>query len=130
MKLIVKLPKEKPPFIGVLLSETDNRAYPERLNEDLINEHKYAGYRLVLEFSNQRLNLSLISDGSGIVRYYKEVDYEGDRLTSWVYMTRHTGHFNFGHVRLEQGKEKIVKTWGKKINFVLPLQKYEIGTAP
>jgi len=128
MKLVLKLPKEKPPFIGILLAETDNRSYPERLNEDLINEHKYAGYRLVLEFENKRLNLGLLADDSGIARYYKGLEFEGHELAGWIYMTRQAKQFNFGHVRLERGRETIVKTWGKKINFVLPVKDYLINT--
>ncbi len=126
MKLVLKLPKEKPPFIGVLLAETHNQAYPERLNEDLINEHKYADYRLALEFEDNLLNLALLAEGSGIARYYKALEFEAPALASWIYVTRQARQFNFGHVRLERGRETIVKTWGKKLNFVLTIQSYSV----
>lgn len=126
MKLVLKLPRDKPPFIGVLLSESDNRSYPERLNEDLINEHKYAGYRLGLEFNKGKVSLELVTDQGHITRYYKELDFDGAQLALWVYATRTALNFNFGHVRLEQGRETIVKTWGKKISFVLPVKGYEL----
>lgn len=126
MKLILKLPEGKPPFVGVLLKESDNRSYPERLNEDLINEHKYAGYCLTFEFTNNLLNLALVSAKGDIVRHYKDVEFEGAQLASWVYATRNASSFNFGHVRIERGKECIVKTWGKKINFVLAVQSYDV----
>jgi hypothetical protein len=126
VKLILKLPKDKPPFIGILLSDSDNRSYPERLNEDLINEHKYAGYRLIFELNSGRLDLGFVSEEAHITRYYKELEFDGAQLALWVYSTRNSKQFNFGHVRLEWGRETIVKTWGKKTNFVLPVKGYEL----
>ena|SRR6218665_1165736 len=126
MKLLLKLPGDKPPFIGILLADGDNRSYPERLNEDLINEHKYAGYCLLLELSAGRVDLSLLSVQGHISRIYKGLEFDGAQLALWVYATRHARQFNFGHVRLERGREKVVKTWGKKINFVLPVKSYEL----
>ena len=89
-------------------------------------EHKYAGYRIELEFVKDKLNLHLVSDESRILKKYEDLSYEAGWLAHWIYQTRNTKGFNFGHVMLEKNKEVVVRTWAKKLLYVLKVEKYEV----
>lgn len=120
MKLIVKLPKDKPPFIGVVLKITDS----DMLNQDLILEHKYADYRIELEFILGHVNLKLISNSIPTVRIYSRLSYDKDKLKAWFYITKGVKQFNYGHVRDFNGKDEIIKIRSK--NFVLKMDSYKV----
>ena len=95
--LIVKLPKDRPPFMGVLIPG-DNYGW-SKLNQDLILEHKNASYKIMLEFTGNKLDLRLISNDQQIARIYKDIQYDPVKLTSWVHHTKNAKEFNFCHSR-------------------------------
>jgi hypothetical protein len=65
--LIVKLPKGKPPFIGILFS-TETEA--NTLNQELVNDFKYRPYRIILEPLRDFINLRLVCEEIVVVKFY------------------------------------------------------------
>ena len=126
MKLVVKLPKGKLPFIGILLPK--NNLDSQKFNQDLILDYKYASYRIVFEFIRSHVNIKLISDESLIVRFYNKLEYNPEKLRAWFYLTNNAKEFNFSQIVLENGKEVVQRTYERKVLFVLKVNKYEIAT--
>jgi hypothetical protein len=123
MKLVVKLPKDKLPFLGVVFPSSYSAT---QTNEDLVLDHKEDIYRMIFEFTGTVLNLKLICDEKVIIRTYRNVDYDKEKLKSWVMITRKNTAFNFGHIYMQNNKEIVVKNYKNRKLFVLRLNKYEI----
>jgi hypothetical protein len=123
MKLVVKLPKDKLPFLGIVFPSSYQA---NQTNEDLVLDHKEDIYRMILEFTGTVLNLKLICDEKVIIRTYRNVDYDKEKLKSWVMITRKGTAFNFGHIYMQSNKEIVVKNYKNRKLFVLRLNKYEI----
>jgi hypothetical protein len=123
MKLVVKLPKDKLPFIGLVFGSSYQAT---QTNEDLILDHKEDLYRLIFEFNGTVLNLKLICDEKVIIRTYRNVEYDKEKLKSWVQITRKARELNFGHIYMQHNKEIVVKNYKNRKLFVLKLHKYEI----
>lgn len=123
MKLVVKLPKDKPPFLGLVFPSS---YAANQTNEDLILDHKEEVYRMIFEFNGTVLNLKLICDEKVIIRTYRNVDYEKEKLKNWVLITRKANSFNFGHIYMQSNKEVVVKNYKNRKLFVLRFDKYEI----
>jgi len=123
MRLIVKLPKDKLPFLGIVFPTS---YLATQTNEDLLLDHKEDVYRLIFEFTGTILNLKLICDEKVIIRTYRNVDYEKEKLKNWVQITRKANAFNFGHIYMQSNKEVVVKNYKNRKLFVLRLNKYEI----
>ena len=125
MVLIVKLPKNKPPFIGIQFT-FEHEA--EKLNEDLVERFGKGTYKIVFEFLRPFTNIKLISEEHLLIRNYSHIAYEDtEKLKVWLKLTKDTPpkYFNFGHVVLVNGQHKLVKTSNKKINFVLKVDSYQ-----
>ncbi len=123
MKLVVKLPKDKPPFLGLVFPSS---YAANQTNEDLILDHKEDVYRMIFEFIGTVLNLKLICDEKVIIRTYRNVEYEKEKLKNWVQITRKVNAFNFGHIYMQNNKEVVVKNYKNRKLFVLRFNKYEI----
>lgn len=123
MKLIVKLPANKPPFIGILFPRL---LEAEKTNQELVLDHKNANYRIVFEFIGNWVNIKLISEDIPAVKFYNKVTYDRDKLSAWIYLTRKSKGFNFSHLILVNDKETVVKTLSKTKLFVLKIEAYEI----
>lgn len=121
--LIVKLPPNKPPFIGMLYSDSWSL---NEINQELVIKHKNAGYRIVFEFINGILNIRLISEAALVVKFYNNVSYDKEKLKAWIYLTKDKTSFNFSHIYIKDGKETVVRTKEKGMLFVLPVQSYEV----
>lgn len=124
MKLVLKLPDGKPPFIGI---EFDNAWEGERCNKDLMLEFKDEVYTLLIE-PTVKANLRLVSDGKRICRFYNQIEYDSGKLKLWIEKTRHAQVFNFGHTFQEKSKDKICKVIidSKSTPFVLKLKRYTV----
>jgi hypothetical protein len=124
MKLVVKIPKDKLPFLGIVLDGPDYKN--NDLNEDLILEHKYAEYHIVLEFIRDFINIKLIAQESLIVRFYNHVEFDKEKLRNWMYLADLSKGFNFSHVKIENNKELVYRTKTNNKLFVLNISSYEI----
>jgi DNA topoisomerase VI subunit A len=124
MRLVVKLPKDKLPFIGIILYATDLQMM--KFNQDLITEHKQASYRIVFEFTGRYVNLQLISDEHFIKRVYEKLDYDAGKLRQWFHLADKSKGFHFSQLKIEQNKEMVLRTKDGNLLFVLKIEKYEI----
>jgi hypothetical protein len=125
MRLVLKLPQGKPPFIGIEFSKIWQG---EKENRDLIFDFKNEIYTLLIEPIGGYLNIRLFSEQKNIVRYYNGVSYNKDAFKRWIELTRNSGLFNFGHTYQENSVDKIciVLKDGIKIYFVLKVNRYMI----
>ncbi|MBC7694972.1 MAG: hypothetical protein H7141_05930 [Burkholderiales bacterium] len=125
MKLVVKLPKDKPPFIGIVF---DHESDAEKVNQNLITDHKYADYRIVFEFISDWVNVKLISNSIPAVKFYNKLSYDKEKLIAWFYITKNMKGFNFSQLYVYGNKECVAKTIAKQKLFVLKVDSYEVHT--
>ncbi len=125
MRLVLKLPNGKPPFIGI---EFTKIWQGEKENKELIIEFKEEIYTLLFEPIGGTLNIRLFSEQKNIVRYYNGVIYNKDIFKRWIQLTQKNVIINFGHTYQENSIDKIctVLKDGVKINFVLKVNRYMI----
>ncbi len=126
VKLIVKLPKDKLPFIGILY----NSIYKaESENQDLVIDHKHLNYRVKFEFAGSGINLYLSSEDKLIQREYRNREYDPLKLKVWFQNTNKASNFNFSHLMDNYGQESVVRTL-QNVNklFLLKVNSYEIIT--
>lgn len=125
MKLVVKLPKDKPPFIGIVFEHAGDAG---KINQELITDHKYADYRIVFEFISGWVNVKLISNSIPAVKFYNKLSYDKEKLIAWFYITKNRKGFNFSHLYVSGNKECVAKAPAKQILFVLKVDSYEVHT--
>ncbi len=123
MKLIVKLPKDKLPFIGIQFPYSYEAG---KTNQDLVTNYKHIQYKIVLEFVKDKVNIKLVSQENMITRSYNGLEYEKDKLKNWLYLTKNAKAFNFSHTIKEGGKELVAKTILQPQNFILKLNQCQI----
>lgn len=120
MDLVLKMPKGKPPFIGVLfLSQWD----AQRTNKLLPDSYSMDTYQISLEPSH-KLFLNLHNGTIHRARY--ELGYDPVKLLRFLHQTRECRKFNFGHVYLEDGDHKIALTTATMKKFVLKVDKVDV----
>ena len=123
MKLVVKLPKDKLPFIGIVFGSS---YLATQTNEDLVLDHKDDIYRIIFQFVDTTLHIKLICDEKVIIRTYRDVEYDKDKLKNWMMITRKASEFNFGHIYMQHNKEIVVKNYKNRKLFVLKFNTYDI----
>ena len=123
MKLIVKLPKDKLPFIGIQFPYSYEAG---KTNQDLVTNHKHIQYKMILEFVKDKVNVKLVSQEHMIARCYNSLEYEKEKLKKWFYLTKGAKVFNFSHTIVEGGKELVAKTILQPQHFILKLNQCEI----
>jgi hypothetical protein len=123
MELVLKLPKGKPPFIGI---EFPNEFNGQRANTDLVNNYKESKYRLLLEPTEKGLTITLSSHDLATPRVYKNIGFNAGKLKNWLNYVGGAPHINFGHVYIEHNAHKIVFVFGTRRNFVLKVTNIEI----
>ncbi len=118
MRLVLKLPSGKPPFIGV---EFENASKGERENKDLLLTKRNAVYKLLFEPTCGLLNIRLYSENPPVVRYYKGIDFNPDAFKRWLHTAELYKKVNFGHTYSEKANDTICSLFddGKKVPFVL-----------
>lgn len=123
MELVLKIPENKPPFIGVLYDGNVFRASTD--NKDFVEGHKLgfskAKFNLMIEPYSKYVDLRLSCDSPISIRFYRELVYDPVKLEKWYRQVRFSKTFNFGHVILQRDKHVLVKTTPHLYNFVLPL---------
>ena len=119
MKLVLKLPKDKPPFIGV---QFNSLFQASRTNDDLLFKVKDKSCKVILEPDRKgTIRLKFICEDMAITRKYDALEYDQYQLKNWMHMISRSKQFNFGHVLMEENKHIIVKDPGRFNNFVLKL---------
>jgi hypothetical protein len=127
MKLIVKLPEGKPPFIGVRFNNSWNAA---KTNEDLIEDHHKDIYQVKFVIKKHTLTLQLNCKERSIHRYYKDLEFEPEKLKRWMQITEGLSGFNFGHTFINGTKEEVGRfSHDLKRLYVLKVDKWEIVEA-
>lgn len=106
LELIFKLPKDKPPFIGVVF---EKEFTAERFNQKWINSYRNDDYKIVFESYNEGLNLRLTSS-IGCNTVYENLKFDKDKLRRFLYLTKSTKRFNFGHVTIKNDKHIVART--------------------
>ncbi len=120
MELVLKLPKNKPPFIGVLFNyELD----AVTKNKDWAENSNPFTYDLILEPS-QKLFITLAKDSHFSDRY--EVNYDPITLLKFLHHTKTSQAFTFGHLYLKSGAITIPRTRAQNAKLLFKIQKIKI----
>lgn len=124
MKLVLKVPKGKLPFIGIEFGEH----VAADTNKDLIQNHSEKEYKIVLEHSHKRLQLRLICEELVTVRFYERLEFDPSKLRDWLYITQKATKFNFGHIFVKGNTDYIARTYPGRKPFVLKVVSVEFVT--
>lgn len=108
MELVLKIPKGKPPFIGVLF-HTKEQACSK--NSVFLPDNESFEHELVMDPS-QRLSITLFYRFGFSEKY--EVDYNPVTLLKFLHHTKDCASFTFGHLYMASGKMTVAKTNGKE----------------
>lgn len=122
MELVVKLPKDKPPFIGIVF---ENRYEASRLNQDLVNQHKDKLFTIVLE-PIARINLRLICSEINFFYQYMSLKCDAEKLKRWMQNINHDTKINFSHLIREKDKDIVIETMTDRKLFVLKVESIRI----
>lgn len=104
MKLILKLPNGKPPFIGI---EFEKQWQGEKENKDLLLEHTNIVYSLLVEPAQSGINIRLICDSPLVIRFYHQVQYNIESFKRWHFHAQNYHSINFGHTYKDHSEDKI-----------------------
>lgn len=119
MELTLKLPKGKPPFIGIVFTSIREAC---RLNEHLINEPKDKKYTLTfMQPSKEGVEIRVRSDNGKDMVLYHRVKCNPTQLENFMFLTNRHQDFNFGHVLRDFEQDTIVKTCELGKPFILKL---------
>lgn len=131
MELVLKNPKDKPPFIGILFDDQSTFSERQR-NRDFIDDYKKGWVRRETEFNIQfetfttHVNIQLFCSNPISIRVYEKVKYNPAKLEEWWRANRFIRIFNFGHIESNNNKHEVIKTEPKMNLFVLPLTRMTI----
>lgn len=117
VELILKLPANKPPFLGVLYTNI----YQASNENKMLVEDKLTGFEIVLIPAGDKMHLKLKCTDRNLTLWYKDLSYDKTKFDIWIRHT--TAQVNFGHIMQEFDKHVIVKTPAKQIPFVLKIDK-------
>jgi hypothetical protein len=117
MELVMKLPKDKPPYLGVMFYD-DYAAMSK--NKGCANNYRDSFFSvLIIPTGRNRIDIKITcgaSNGS-----YEDVRCNVDALIRFLYMTKDVKRYNFGHVVEKEGEHKVARTtnnspWNLKVN--------------
>jgi hypothetical protein len=123
LKLILKLPKDKPPFIGVQFS---NHYDASRTNAEAVYHINGRSCKIVLEPKDHYIDLQIKCEDAMMSYLYKSLDYSPEKLKQWLHLVSMTKQFNFGHVTLEQDDHKIAKVGSGMKNYVIKVESVKL----
>jgi hypothetical protein len=107
MKLVLKQPEDKPPFIGI---QYESEYLAARTNADIVKTHNKECYELILEPIDQHyINLRLVNKDKMIDRSYNQIEYNAPKLKNWLFQNENKKEFNFSHVIMNFDKHVVVK---------------------
>lgn len=124
MELVVKLPENKPPFLGILFDDSYQAC---SINKSAVNNYHTCTYQIVLEPTGEKLNLRLICESFGLNYVYENIKYNPETLIKFVYKTKDSKLFNFSHLVRKDGKDTVVKTLANQRLFVLKIYNLSVN---
>lgn len=120
MELALKLPKGKPPFIGIVFTSVRDAC---RLNEHLINQPKDKKYTITfMQPSKDGVEIRLRSDNGKDYVVYQRVKCNPTQLENFMFITNKNQDFNFGHILRDFDQDIVVKTNELGKAFVMKIQ--------
>jgi len=123
MKLILKIPDNKPPFIGIQFS---NQYDAGRTNAQAVYDIENRLCTIILEPQGHYINLNIKCEDVMMNYTYRDLDYSPEKLKNWLTKTTNSKQFNFGHVTLERDTHKIAKVGSGNKNYVIKVEKIEL----
>lgn len=123
MELILKRPKNKPPFIGILFKDEYEAS---TLNQSWVNSYKDSLYTITFEPEGKDLTLRFSLDGYGLNYRYKNLKHDSEKFFRFMYETKTHGRFNFAHLILVKDKHVVVSTTVNRALFVLGVKKVSL----
>src|ERR1035437_7927486 len=123
MELVFKLPKDKPPFMGIVF---ENLFEASTLNQDLVNSYKNSEYKIVMEQIKSEINLRLICEEHLFVKFYNGLKYNKQKFDAWIYLSKKSPQFNFSHLMREGDKEIVIKTLKNQKLFILKISTLQL----
>jgi hypothetical protein len=128
MKLILKQPLNKLPFIGI---EFKSEYEAECTNKMGIESYYTHTYHIILEPIGTNINVIMHTADSNLINLvYKNVEYDPIHLQKFLAVTSLNKNYNFSHVVLENNKHKVVQSqtnrrlWVLKVNTIKLLFEY------
>ncbi len=120
MELSLKMPKGKPPFIGIVFTSVREAC---SLNEELVNSPVDILYSLTfMHPTNNDVQVRIRSDNMKHFVIYKNVKCDPVQLENFIFINRMKQDFNFGHILRDFDRDTIVCTKEQYKPFVLKLQ--------
>lgn len=116
MELMLKMPKGKAPFIGILFEIEREGA---KLHADIVEKYQRENFEVVLEHTKRVLNLRLLCKDKVMVYFYNHLRVDAEKLNSWLYLTRDCKAFTFGHIIRELDRERLVLSHPSRKRFVV-----------
>ncbi len=128
MKLILKQPLNKLPFVGI---EFKSEYEAESFNKMGIESYYTHKYIILLEPNGKHLNLIMRTSDSNLINLvYKDVEYDPIQLQKFLALTSLNKGYNFSHLILEKNTHKVVQSqtnrrlWVLKVNAIKLLFEY------
>ena len=129
MELVLKQPKNKPPFIGIVFTQLYEAGTK---NQDLIDALKDGSsnprFTLQVEAFSNYCDIRLACDSPIGIRFYNGVKYDPQYLERWFNETRFKKPFNFAHLLIEGENHMVAKTITNRYNFVFKIENITIKT--
>lgn len=120
-ELFLSIPKNKPPFIGVVYNH-DAAIYAEVTGAEMLLIRE-PFIELHLEVKEGLLSITLYMRGTQNQRWYT-CSFDPAALNEWLFAVRDARAINFGHViRDRQGHHKIAKAVRTNRSFYLPVRR-------
>jgi len=131
MELVLKRHISKPPFIGILYSQSESLK-ASRDNQDLFEYyHSCAHHRptnkirieMFANYCHVRLDSEFIDSK---YRFYKNIKYDALQLEKWLQETKYNKDFNFSHLLKETDKYILVKTQPNLHSTLIKVEKISV----
>lgn len=123
MELVFKLPKGKPPFIGIVFSSEFQAA---RTNQELVNDYKECDFTATLEPVGERnLNMVIKCVNPPLKIEYKNLEFKYDLFVRWRRIAE-GAPVNFSHLNIKLNEHIVVKTTLQNKLFVLKLNRVDL----
>lgn len=125
-ELLLKIPKGKPPVIGVVFTRVKEAC---EMNQDLVNDFPDLPYYIRFKNSSSRgINFELASEKLNGCRTYKDIKFDPIKLENFLFMTRDKSLFSFVHLLYDFDQYQVVATFDKYKRFELKVQRlYMMG---
>ncbi len=123
MELVLKQPKDKPPFLGILFTSEYTGS---KLNSDFVINHKGEFFKLTIEPVGSKINITIASEYDTLKYTYLDVKYDFNKLKEFIIATRQVKLFNFSHLKLQENKHIVLKTLAELQLFVIKINEVTV----